>query len=87
MDIPYSKREEIRTSPAAYLSFSSKAKRVFELFNESKSFDRRNLEKYLEELGRHDLKNELLPVEDEVANSSFLFICLMLQVLLLNTAE
>ena len=74
MDIPYSEREEIRVNFGKYLSFSSKAKRVFELFNNSKCFGRHNLVKYFEELRRHDLKNEMLPVEDEVfQNLEFLY--------------
>ncbi len=34
--------------------------------DDSKCFGRNNLVKYFEELGRHDLKNEMIPVEDEV---------------------
>ncbi len=66
MDIPYSEREEIRVNVGEYLSFSSKAKRVFELFNDSKCFDRHNLVKYFKELGRDDLKSKMIPVKDEV---------------------
>ena len=74
MDIPYAEREEIRVNYGKYPRFSSKAKRVFELFNNSKCFDRHALVKYFEELRRHDLKNEMLPVEDEVFhNLEFLF--------------
>ncbi len=74
MDIPYSEREEIRVNYGNYPSFSSKAKRIFKLFNESKCFDRHNLVKYFEELRRHDLKNEMIPVEDEVFhNLEFLY--------------
>ncbi len=66
MDIPYSEREEIRVNNGNYPSCSSKTKRVFELFNDSKCFGRHNLVKYFEELRRHDLKNEMIPMEDEV---------------------
>ena len=66
MDIPYAEREEIRVNYGKYPSCSSKAKRVFELFNDDKRFDRHILGEHFEELQRHDLKNEMIPVEDEV---------------------
>jgi hypothetical protein len=66
MDIPHSEREEIRVNYAKYPSFSSKAEQIFTHFNGSKGFDRHILQKYFKELGRHDLKNEMLPVENEV---------------------
>ena len=66
MDISYSEQEEIRVDHGNCLSLSSKAKRVFELFNDSKCFGRHIMVKYFEELRRHDLKNEMLPMEDEV---------------------
>ena len=66
MDIPYSEQEEIRASHDIYLSLSSKAKRVLELYNASKHFDRRVLVRYLEEIRRHDLENKMLPIKDEV---------------------
>ena len=65
MDISYSEREEIRVNYVKYPSLSSKAKRVFELFNDTENFGRHVLAKYFEELGRHDMKNGMLPVEDE----------------------
>ena len=65
IDIPYSEREEIRVNYAKYPSLSSKAKRVFELFNESKSFDRRILIQHFEYLRRQDLINEMPPLDDE----------------------
>ena len=65
MDISYSEREEIRVDYVKYPSTTSKAKRVFELFNDSRCFDRHILEKHFEELRRHDLKNEMPPMEDE----------------------
>ena len=66
MNIPYSEREEIRVDCGNYLSISSKAKKVFELFNDSTFFDRHILIKYFKELGRHDLEKKMLPVEDQV---------------------
>ncbi len=66
MDIPYAEREEIRVNCGEYPKFSSKAKRVFELVNDSKCFDRHKLVKYFEELRRYDLINEMLTVTDEV---------------------
>ena len=71
MDICYSEREEIRVNYVKYPSLSSKAKRVFELFNDSERFGRHILVKYFEELGRHDMKSEMLPMEDEVNNDFF----------------
>ncbi|CAB3978740.1 ---NA--- [Paramuricea clavata] len=65
MNIPYSEREEIRVDYGNYLSISSKAEKVFELFNDSTFFDRHILVKYFKELGRHDLEKEMLPVEDQ----------------------
>ncbi len=66
MDIPYAEREKIRLNKRKYPSFSSKAKRVFQLFNKSECFGRHNLVEYFEELRRHDLKNEMRPIVDEV---------------------
>jgi hypothetical protein len=66
MDIPYFDREEIRVDNLNYLSIRSKAKKVFELFNDSTLFNRHILVKYFKELGRHDLENKLLPMEDQV---------------------
>ena len=66
IDIPYSEQEEIRVNYAKYPSLSSKAKRVFEFFNESKSFDRHILIKHFEYLRRQDLTNEMPPLDDEV---------------------
>jgi hypothetical protein len=56
MDIPYSDQEEIRVN---YPSFSLKAKKVFDLFNDSTFFDRHILVNYFKELGRHDLEKEM----------------------------
>ena len=66
MDIPYSDREEIRVDYGNLLSISSKAKKVFELFNDSTFFDRHILVKYFKELGRHDLEEKMFPVKDQV---------------------
>ena len=66
MDIPYAEREKIRINNRKYPSFSSKAKRVFQLFNNSECFGRHNLVKYFEESRRQDLKNEMCPIVDEV---------------------
>ena len=71
MDIPYSEREAIRVNYLKYPSMSSKAKRVLELFNESKSVDRHILVKHFEELRRQDLKNEMPPMKDEVIRHFF----------------
>ena len=71
MDISYSEREEIRVDYVKYPSTTSKAKRVFELFNNSQCFDRHILEKHFEELRRHDLKHEMPPMEDEVIHDFF----------------
>ena len=68
LDIPYSEREEIRVNLQKFPGSFSKAEQILELFNDSKFFDRYYLQKCLEELGRHDLKNEMLPVENEVFN-------------------
>jgi hypothetical protein len=69
MDIPYSEREEIRANYGKYQSFSSKAEHIFKLFNDSKSYSRHILEKCFDELGRRDLKTEMLPVENEVSHN------------------
>ena len=66
MDIPYSEREEIRVNYGKYPSFLSKAEQVLKLFNNSECFDRNILVKYLEELKRHDVKNKMLAMDDQV---------------------
>ncbi|CAB4022729.1 ---NA--- [Paramuricea clavata] len=65
MDIPYSDREEIRVDYLNYPGIRSKAKKVFELVNDSTFFNRHILVKYFKELGRHDLEKEMIPVEDQ----------------------
>ncbi|XP_028404330.1 uncharacterized protein LOC114526973 isoform X2 [Dendronephthya gigantea] len=62
MGIPYAEREEIRLDCANYAKFSLKACQIFKLFNNRKDFCRCSLEKWLEELERHDLKREILPI-------------------------
>ncbi|XP_028405136.1 uncharacterized protein LOC114527635 [Dendronephthya gigantea] len=66
MDIPYEEREEIRTNHAKYPDSLSKAEEILIHFNDSDCFDRDVLAKSLVELGRRDLKDELLPMLDEV---------------------
>lgn len=66
LGIPYVERQEIRSDRVNYLNFSSKARQIFKLFNSREDFCRRSLEKCLEELGRHDLKKEMLPIKNEV---------------------
>ena len=66
MDIPYSEREEIRVNYGKYPTFSSKAKRVLEIFNDSECFDRTTLVEYHKDLDRHDLTMEMLPMDDKV---------------------
>ncbi|XP_028395834.1 uncharacterized protein LOC114519851 [Dendronephthya gigantea] len=62
MDIPYYESEEIRFNCT---KFSSRGEQVLLLFNESHSFDRRIFKRCLDELGRKDLKDMLLPMENE----------------------
>ena len=65
MNIPYSRREEIRVSDWKYSTFSSRAEQVLKLFNDSERFDRNTLVKHLEELKRHDIKKKMLPMDDQ----------------------
>ncbi|XP_028404412.1 uncharacterized protein LOC114527037 [Dendronephthya gigantea] len=65
MDIPYEKREEIRTNFTKYPDSPSKAEEVLEHFNGSDCFGRDILEKCVDELGRHDLLKKLQPMKDE----------------------
>ena len=64
MDIPYSEREEIRKNQAMYPDSYSKAEKIFLLFNDSKNFCRGALEKWVEELNLHDVKNEMLNIDE-----------------------
>ena len=63
MDIPYPEQEAIRFSDK-YPDCWSKAQAVFALFNASEFFDRRLLQKYFGELGRNDLKREMLDLAE-----------------------
>ena len=65
MNIPYSKRDEIRVNHPKYPDSSLKAEQVFVHFNSCEHSCRHHLEKCLKELGRGDLKNTMLPAEDE----------------------
>ena len=60
MDIPYPEQEAIRFNDVKYPDYWSRAKEIFALFNASEFFDRRLLQKYFGELGRNDLKTEML---------------------------
>ena len=60
MDIPYPEQEAIRFNDVNYPDYWSRAQAVFTLFNASEFFDRRLLQKYFGELGRNDLKKEML---------------------------
>ena len=65
MDIPYSDRDEIKFDYSKYPT--SKAREIFMRFNSDKFYNRRVLQKHFEELGRPDLKKEMLDfVEYEV---------------------
>ena len=64
MDIPYSEREEIRKNQAKYPDSYSKAEKIFLLFSDSKDFCRGALEKWVEELNLHDVKNEMLNIDE-----------------------
>ena len=59
LDISYVEREELRLNVQKYPNFSSKAEVILTKFNKSKSFNRELLVKYLEELGRHDLRKNI----------------------------
>ncbi len=70
LNIPYSEQEEIRANHKKYPDSYSKAEQIFALFNGSQDFGRHILEKYFEELGRGDVKNEMHPVQNEVFRAS-----------------
>ena len=63
LNIPYYEREEIRFN---FVKFSSKAEQVFRLFNNSPFFCRHLFVKCLNELGREDLIDVMLPEENKV---------------------
>ena len=64
MDIPYSEREEIRKNQARYPDSFSKAEKIFLLFNDREDFCRRALEKWVKELNLHDVKKEMLNIDE-----------------------
>ena len=66
LDIPYEKREEIRTNYVKYPDSTSKAEEVLKDFNCSDDFGRDVFGKCVDELGRHDLIKKLHPMENEV---------------------
>ena len=66
MDIPYPMRDEIRVNDLKYPDSSLKAEQVLVHFNSCEHSCRHHLEKYLNELGRGDLKNTMLSMENEV---------------------
>ncbi|XP_028404377.1 uncharacterized protein LOC114527013 isoform X2 [Dendronephthya gigantea] len=70
MDIPYEKREEIKLNVANYPKFSSRAGQILTHFNKSEDFCRHAVRKCLEELGRHDVKEKMLPLDDETEGGS-----------------
>ena len=66
LDIPYEKREEIRTNYVKYPDSTSKAEEVLKDFNCSDGFGRDVFGKCVDELGRHDLMKKLHPMVNEV---------------------
>ena len=76
MDIPYPEQEAIRFSDVKYPDCWSKAQAVFALFNASDFFDRRLLQKYFGELGRNDLKREMLDFAEYEVLMSVIFLVL-----------
>ena len=66
MDIPYVEREEIRLNFVNYPKLSSRAGQMFTRFNKREDFCRLFVGKCLEELGRHDVKGKMFPMDDEV---------------------
>ena len=67
MDIPYSKREEIRFNNTVYLDPPLKAEEILKLYNRSEGFSRDDLAEHFDELERNDWKKMLrLPVNEEV---------------------
>ena len=66
LDIPYSKREEIRRDNINYPDLSSKAEQIFKYFNDSLHFCRYIVEKSIEELHLHEVKEEMVARNDQV---------------------
>ena len=71
MNIPYTEREEIRINHTKYPDSFSKSEKVFSLFNDREDFCRGALEKCVKELNLHDVKKEMLNV-NEVCLSIYL---------------
>ena len=65
LDFPESQREEIRTNHEKYPDYTSKALRIFSLYNSRKDFDFCHLKNCVQEIERPDLINELA-VEKQV---------------------
>ena len=74
LDIPYSQREEIRTNQMKYPDCTSKASKIFSLYNNREDPEFYILRKCFQELERQDLLNELPPVENQVYYSMLLFL-------------
>ncbi len=74
LNIPYSQQEEIRFNNRKYPDFYSKAEQVLKMYNESEFFGRHALVRHFEELRRHDLKDEMHPVQTEVFHDSEFFL-------------
>ena len=66
MDMPYSKRDEIRLDHPQYPGTFLKAQQVFVHFNSCDHSCRHHLKKCLERFEQVDLKNTMLPVQNEV---------------------
>ena len=74
LNIPYYKQEDIRLNHTKYPSLTSKAKKIFKLFNASKVCSRAALKKHFKELGRDDVGCEMLRFENEVCcNLNFFY--------------
>lgn len=69
LDILYEVREDIRTNYAMHPNASSKAEGILKHFNGSDCFGRDVFEKCADELGRPDLINTLLPMENKVCTA------------------
>ena len=87
MDIPYSKREEIRQDHINYPNATLKAEKIFKCFNESSHFCRYVVEKSIEELHLHEVKAQMLARSDQVflINPISLMISLLLNTFLATT--
>ena len=66
MDIPYVEREEIRLNFANYPKLSSRAGQMFTYCNKKEDFCRLVVGKCLEELRRHDVKDKMFSMDDQV---------------------